>query len=80
MLEMLLVGLIVIVAATYSTWFLLPGPARQKIAARLLPFAASAACPAWLGRRLRSAADGTGGAKGACDACSASRDPDGGTR
>ena len=72
MLEMLMVGVIVLVAAAYSTWALLPAAGRRKVATRLLPLAAHPACPGWLVRRLRSAAaaPGTGSP---CDACSGSR-------
>jgi hypothetical protein len=72
MLEMLMVGVIVLVAAAYSTWALLPATGRRKAATRLLPLAASPACPAWLARRLRSAAAApdTGSP---CDACSGGR-------
>ena len=76
MIEGLLVGVIVLVAAVYSTWVLLPAPARRKLATRLLPLASWSACPAWLGRRLRAAAaaPGTGGSP--CDACGGARAPD----
>ena len=36
MIEMLLVGAIVLVATLYSTWALMPAPARQRLARRLL--------------------------------------------
>jgi hypothetical protein len=76
MLEMLLVGAIVLVAALYSTWALLPAPARQRVARRLAASSASGWCPAWLRRRLESAATRRGPAAGPCDGCSghASRD------
>ena len=79
MLEMLMVGVIVIVAACYSAWVLMPVPARQRLAQKLLPLAASTACPAWLGQRIRAAASGPAAGAGPCDACSASRPRDDGT-
>ena len=79
MLEMLMVGVIVLVAAAYSTWALLPAPARRKLAIRLLPFASSSVCPAWLGRRLQSAAAAPGAGGSPCDACSAGRTRNDGT-
>jgi hypothetical protein len=77
MLEMLMVGVIVLVAACYSAWVLMPMPARQRLAQKLVPLAASPACPDWLGRRIRVVASGPAGA-GPCDACSASRPRDDG--
>jgi hypothetical protein len=76
MLEMLMVGVIVLVAMCYSAWVLLPVPARQRLARKLLPFAASAACPGWLGRRIQAAASGPAAGASPCDACSASRPRD----
>jgi hypothetical protein len=70
MLEMLLVGTIVVVATLYSTWALLPAPARQRVAGRLLPFAAAAWCPDWLRRRIQSAAARSGPSGSHCDGCS----------
>jgi len=70
MLEMLLVGAIVLVAALYSTWALLPLPARRRVAQRLAAMSASAGCPGWLRRRIESAATRRGPAVGPCDGCS----------
>ncbi len=75
MLETLLVGAIVLVAAVYSTWALLPVPARRTLATRLAPFAASGWCPAWLRRRLREAATGGPSATDPCSGCSAHHPP-----
>ncbi len=79
-MEMLFVGVIVLVAASYSTWALLPGPARRRLAERLLGFAASGACPRWLADRIRSTAAGQGRPTGACDGCDSHRPRDGAPR
>ena len=76
MLEMLFVGSIVLVAKLYSTWALLPAPARQRLARRLLPLGTASWCPQWLGRRIRSAASGPGIAASPCDGCSSSHPRD----
>jgi hypothetical protein len=78
MIEMLLVGVIVLVAAVYSTWALLPATGRQKAAIRLLPLAANPACPDWLARRLLSAAAAPGNGS-PCDSCSGGRPRNDGT-
>jgi hypothetical protein len=76
MLEMLFVGVIVLVAALYSTWALMPAPARQRLARRLLPLCAAGWCPQWIGRRIQSAASGPGIAASPCDGCSSSHPRD----
>ena len=48
MIEMLLVGAIVLVATFYSTWALMPAPARQRVARRLLALSRSGWCPGWI--------------------------------
>ena len=70
MAQMLLVGAIVLVAAVYSTWALLPPAARQRVASRLLPLASSRGCPDWLRRRIQSSAARNGPVGGPCDNCS----------
>ena len=60
MIEMLLVGAIVLVATFYATWALMPAPARQRLARRLLALTEAGWCPDWIGRRIRAAASGPG--------------------
>ena len=76
MIEMLLVGAIVLVATFYSTWALMPAPARQRLARRLLVLAESGRCPDWIGRRIRAAASGPGTSGGPCDSCGSGRPSD----
>jgi hypothetical protein len=76
MIEMLLVGAIVLVATVYSTWALMPAPARQRLARRLLSLAEAGPCPDWIGRRIRAAASGPGTSGGPCDACSSGQPTD----
>jgi hypothetical protein len=75
-LEMLVVGAIVLVAACYSAWILMPVAVRQRLGRKLLPVAASAACPAWVARRIQAVAAGPVAGAGACDACSSSQPRD----
>jgi hypothetical protein len=76
MIEMLLVGAIVLVAMFYSTWALMPAPARQRLARRLLALAESGRCPDWIGRRIRAAASGPGISGSPCDGCAPGRTKD----
>ena len=76
MIEMLLVGAIVLVATLYSTWALMPAPARQRLARRLLGPSKAAWCPDWIGRWLQAAASGPSVSGGACDGCSSRQPPD----
>lgn len=76
MIEMLLVGAIVLVATFYSTWALMPAPARQRLARRLLALTESGRCPDWIGRRIRAAASGPGNSGGPCDGCSSGQPTD----
>ena len=76
MIEMLLVGVIVLAAACYSTWALMPAPARQRLARRLLALADGGWCPAWIGRRIRAVASGPAAPGGPCDGCSSGRPTD----
>jgi len=45
MIEILLVGAIVLVATFYSAWALMPAPARQRLARRLLALTTAGWCP-----------------------------------
>jgi len=76
MIEMLLVGAIVLVATFYSTWALMPAPARQRLARRLLALTTAGWCPDWIGRRIRAAASGPGTSGGPCDSCGSGRPSD----
>jgi hypothetical protein len=76
MIEMLLVGAIVLAATIYSTSALMPAPARQRLARRLLALAEAPRCPAWLGRRIRAAASGPGVSGSPCDGCNSGRPTD----
>jgi hypothetical protein len=80
MIEMLLVGAIVLVATFYSTWALMPAPARQRVARRLLALSGSGWCPGWIGRRIRAAASGPGVSGSPCDGCASSRPTDDASR
>lgn len=80
MIEMLLVGAIVLVATFYSTWALMPAPARQRLALRLLALSDALWCPGWIGRRIRAAASGPGAPGGPCDGCSSGRTMDDASR
>ena len=79
LLEMLLVGLIVLVAMLYSTWALMPAPARKRLAQRLLAWPAPGWWPRWARRRLEAAASGPRPGDSPCNACNANpgreRDP-----
>jgi hypothetical protein len=70
MIEMLLVGAIVLVATLYATWALIPAPARQSLARRLLVLSEAPGCPDWIGRRIRAAAKSSVTSGGPCDGCS----------
>ena len=76
MLEMLLVGLIVLAATLYATWALMPAPARQRLAHRLLARPASGWLPRWARRPLEAAASGPRPGDSPCNACSANPDRD----
>jgi hypothetical protein len=76
MIEMLLVGAIVLVATFYSTWALMPAPARQRLARRLLVLTDTGWCPGWIGRRIRAAASGPGASGSPCDGCSSGQPTD----
>ena len=76
MIEMLLVGAIVLVATLYATWALMPSPARQSLARRLLALSGARWCPDWIGRRIRAAASGPGISGSPCDACASGRSAD----
>jgi hypothetical protein len=76
MVEMLLVGAIVLVAAFYSTWALMPAPARQRLARRLLGLSEAGWCPDWIGRRIRTTASGPGTSGSPCDGCSSGQPND----
>jgi len=76
MIEMLLVGAIVLVATFYSTWALMPAPARQRLARRLLALTTAGWCPDWIGRRIRAAAADQGASGGPCDGCSSGQPND----
>jgi hypothetical protein len=68
---MLAVSVIVLVAAAYSTWALLPAPAKQKLAGGLLPIADGGWCPGWLRRRIRDAAANSAATSDPCSSCGA---------
>ena len=80
MIEMLLVDAIVLVATFYSTWALMPAPARQRLARRLLALSAARWCPDWIASRIRAAASGPGAAGGPCAGCSSGRPTDDASR
>ena len=48
MLELLVVGVIVLVAAAYATWALLPKTARLRLASALASATEARWCPGWL--------------------------------
>jgi hypothetical protein len=76
MIEMLLVGAIVITATLYSTWALMPAPARQRLARRLLGLSTTRWCPDGIGRRIRAAASGPGISGSPCDGCASGKPTD----
>jgi hypothetical protein len=70
MIELLLVGTIVLAAALYATWALMPAPARQRLARRLARLSAASGVPAWLQRGARSLERRTIATSGHCEGCS----------
>jgi hypothetical protein len=67
-LEKLLVGLLVAVAAGYAAWALAPRALRGRLASRLHAWTDGwSRCPQWLRSRLAAAADRS--AVSGCDAC-----------
>ena len=70
MLELLLVGVIVLVAAAYSTWALLPKPARLRLASALASATETRRCPGWLRRPVRALHRRAHAGGSHCDACS----------
>ena len=68
-LELLLVGLIVLVAMLYSAWALMPAPVRQRLARRLLVSPAAGWFPRVARRRLEVAAAGPRPRDNPCNAC-----------
>jgi hypothetical protein len=72
--EALLVGAIVVVAAGYSAWALLPGAARLRIAQSAAAWGRRPGRPAWLGR-ITARIERVARAKvGGCSECSAVQD------
>lgn len=71
MLERLVVGAIVVAAAVYAIWALLPLEARQRLARRLVEMSGRGRWPAWL-RSGAAALDQRAGTSGdPCANCSA---------
>ena len=69
MLEMLLVGAIVLVATLYSTWALLPKPARLRLVRALASTAEARWCPGWMRRAVLALDRRARAGSGHCDDC-----------
>jgi hypothetical protein len=69
MLEVLLVGVIVLVAAAYATWALLPKTARLRLARALASAAEARWCPGWLRRPVLALHRRAHAGGGYCDDC-----------
>ena len=69
MLELLLVGVIVLVAAAYSTWALLPKPARLRFTSALASATEARWCPGWLRRPVLALHRRAQAGSGHCDDC-----------
>jgi hypothetical protein len=71
MLESILVGLIVLVAALYAAWALMPPLTRRNVALRICALLGGPTAPGLTGRiaaRLQKAADAKAGGCGDCPA------------
>jgi len=73
MLELLLVGVIVLVAAGYSTWALLPASARRRLADALAAATDTRGCPGSLRRAALALQRRAHAGRGHCDDCAAHR-------
>ena len=73
MLQTLLVGAIVTVAAVYAVWALVPGSTRLDLARKLGAWGRAPGRPAWIARST-SAIERTAAARqGGCSGCSSAR-------
>jgi hypothetical protein len=71
MLEAILVGLIVLAAALYAAWRLLPASLRLRVAHRIADWGRRPGHPAWLRRASMSVEATARRGVGACSDCSA---------
>ena len=76
MLEGLLVGTIVTVAALYAIWALLPIEARRQLARRIVDASARGRWPAWLRRGAEALNDRTIARSDSCGNCGVHPDKD----
>lgn len=70
MLQTLLVGAIVTVAAVYAVWALVPGPTRLDLARRLGTWGRAPGRPAWIARATGAIERAAGQRHGGCSGCS----------
>jgi hypothetical protein len=75
MLEGLLVGAIVTMAAAYAVWALLPATLRLRCAQRLGSWARGAHRPGWLARAASGVERAARARVGGCSDCSAAHPP-----
>jgi hypothetical protein len=71
MLEGLLVGAIVLIAAGYAVWALLPSGLRLRLAQRIGTWARASGRPAWLGRAASGVENAARARLGGCSDCGA---------
>jgi hypothetical protein len=72
--EALLVGLIVVVAAGYSAWALLPAAARLRVAEAVAAWGGKPGRPRWLARITAALERAARARAGGCSKCSAVQD------
>jgi len=73
MLEAILVGLIVLVAALYATWTLLPAAVRLRLAGHLGEWGRKPGRPGWLQRASTAVEAAARKRVGSCSECSAAQ-------
>jgi alkylhydroperoxidase family enzyme len=71
MLQTLLVGLIVIGAAVYSAWALMPATTRRRLALKGAQLAGGTSTSGWRGRVARVLSELAQASGGGCDDCTA---------
>jgi len=76
MLEGLVVGIVVIAAALYACWALLPIEIRRRLARRLVDASARGRWPAWLRRGSAVLHDRTSATGDPCGSCGVHPDKD----
>lgn len=75
MWQKIVVGLIVLAAATYAIWALLPAQSRLRLAQRLAAAAQRAGRPSWLVRTATAFERAANSRLGGCSDCSAMQPP-----